>query len=101
MGAVQAQDPAGARWALGLRLAPLTVTEHDIDASIDEGRILRTHAMRFTWQLVAADDVRWLSRSWRRVPRARLRRHEQLGLDAKTLLRSQRAIAKALQGPCT
>ena len=41
LGAMQAQDYAGAKWALALRSAQLT--DADVEAAFDAGRILRTH----------------------------------------------------------
>src|SRR5438105_5538084 len=58
MGAVQAQDFAAAKWALGLRLQG--VTDHDIEQAFTDGAILRTHVMRPTWHFVSPADIRWL-----------------------------------------
>ena len=58
MGAVQAQDFAAAKWALGLRL-PHT-TDSAIELAFNKGEILRTHMMRPTWHFVAPNDIRWL-----------------------------------------
>jgi hypothetical protein len=44
LGAVQAQDYAGAKWALGLRLEG--ATDCHIDRAFAEGTILRTHLLR-------------------------------------------------------
>src|SRR6266566_3758557 len=44
LGAVQAQDFAAAKWALGLRLQG--VTDDDIEQAFTDGAILRTHVMR-------------------------------------------------------
>jgi hypothetical protein len=46
LGAVQAQDFAAARWALGLRMHKATAT--DIERAFNDGTILRTHVMRPT-----------------------------------------------------
>lgn len=93
--AVQAQDPLAARWAVGARVPG--VTERDVIAALDEGRILRTHVMRGTWQYVAPEDLRWLlSLVGAKVRASAARRHQQLGLDAKTLSRSEALLAKAL-----
>ena len=56
--ASQAQDYAGAKWALGLRLQGA----HDVDVerAFNEGSILRTHVMRPTWHFVTPADIRWL-----------------------------------------
>lgn len=45
--AVQAQDYAGAKWALGLRANGLV--EADVEQAFDAGSVLRTHVMRPTW----------------------------------------------------
>src|SRR5688500_1603078 len=58
MGAVQAQDFAGAKWALGLRMRSASDTA--IEEAYNKGQILRTHVMRPTWHFVAPDDIRWL-----------------------------------------
>ena len=58
MGAVQAQDFAAAKWALGLRLKHSS--DHLIEAAYNKGTILRTHLMRPTWHFVTAEDIRWL-----------------------------------------
>src|SRR5205807_5941231 len=58
LGAVQAQDYAGAKWALGMRL--LDATDLSIEQAFADGAILRTHVMRATWHFVARDDLRWL-----------------------------------------
>jgi hypothetical protein len=99
LGAVQAQDPAGARWAIGVRLPPGSVSEASIEKDLDDGRIVRIHAMRFTWQLVAPEDVRWmLALLAPRILARGARRFAELGLDAKTIARSNGALAKALRG---
>src|SRR6516164_8126900 len=58
LGAVQSQDYAGAKWALGMRARGLT--DADLDRLFDAGAILRTHVMRPTWHFVRPDDIRWL-----------------------------------------
>lgn len=56
--AVQAQDYAGAKWALGLRLQG--VSDTDIDQAFADGSILRTHVLRPTWHFITPADIRWL-----------------------------------------
>src|SRR5437763_10667419 len=51
LGAVQAQDYAAAKWALGLRLKG--ATDASLDQAFNAGAILRTHVMRPTWHFVA------------------------------------------------
>ena len=58
LGAVQAQDYAAAKWAVGLRLQ--SATDDAIEQACTEGAILRTHVMRPTWHFVSPADIRWL-----------------------------------------
>src|SRR5689334_17027911 len=58
LGAVQAQDYAAAKWALGLRAPGLTDAE--VDRALAEGTILRTHVLRPTWHFVLPADIRWM-----------------------------------------
>ncbi|MCE9576131.1 MAG: winged helix DNA-binding domain-containing protein [Deltaproteobacteria bacterium] len=105
LGAIQAQDYAGCRWAVALRLratvatsAPtVTPTEAAIDRALAEGAILRTHALRWTWQLVARADIRWLvAFAAPRLYARNARRLAELGVDAPTRAASQRVFARAL-----
>ena len=97
LGAVQAQDYAGAKWALGLRMQ--RVRDGDIEAAFSDGRILRTHVMRPTWHFVAPDDIRWmLALTAPRVSAAIAVYNRRLELDATVFRRSQRAIVRALRG---
>ena len=96
-GAVQAQEYAFAKWAIGLR-APGT-TEADIEAALASGAILRTHPMRLTHHFVTPADIRWLLALL--APRMITRhtpRWRELGLDDRTLGKAQAAIARALEG---
>src|SRR5688572_25108054 len=58
-GAVQAQDYAACKWAIASRLDTPT-TDAAIEKLFDDGKILRTHAFRGTWQLIAPSDIRWI-----------------------------------------
>jgi hypothetical protein len=55
---VQAQDYAGAKWALGLRLKDST--DASIDQAFADGSLLRIHLLRPTWHFVSPTDIRWL-----------------------------------------
>jgi Winged helix DNA-binding domain len=95
--AMQAQDYAGAKWAIGTRLPGST--DRDIEGAFNRGQILRTHVLRPTWHFVAPADIRWLlALTAPRVHRANGHMYRRLALDAATFDRSQRAIAKALRG---
>ena len=97
LGAVQAQDYAGAKWALGLRMQ--RAGDADIEAAFSDGRILRTHVMRPTWHFVTPDDIRWmLALTAPRVSAAIAVYNRRLELDATVFRRSQRAMVRALRG---
>ena len=96
LGAVQAQDFPAAKWAIGLRATGLT--EAAVERAYDQGSILRTHVLRPTWHLVAADDIRWLVALTGPRVTARLGpRHRYLELDDRTVARSRAALTRALQ----
>src|SRR5216684_2672499 len=56
--AVQSQDYAGAKWALGQRSRK--TTDAALDRLFDQGAILRTHVLRPTWHFVLPEDIGWL-----------------------------------------
>lgn len=97
LGAVQAQDFNGAKWALALRMHDVTDTH--IEKAFNKGEILRTHLMRPTWHFVAPDDIRWLLQLT--APRVNIKAgpyYRKYELDAATFKRSHKALTKALQG---
>lgn len=59
LGAVQAQDYAAAKWALGLRVR--VSLDGDIEKAFNDGKILRTHIMRPTWHFLTPADIRWIT----------------------------------------
>jgi hypothetical protein len=96
LGAVQAQDFAGAKWALGQRTKDST--DEVIGRAFDEGRILRTHVMRPTWHFVAPADIRWLQAlTAARVNTASAFYYRHAGLDGSAFARSRRVIERALR----
>ncbi len=96
-GAVQAQDYAGAKWALGQRLE--NATGGTIEEAFNQGRILRTHVMRPTWHFVTPQDIRWmLTLTAPRVRSVLAFMDRQLGLDQAAFRRSSAILAKALKG---
>lgn len=96
MGAVQSQDYAGAKWALGLRTRGLT--DADLDRLFDAGAILRTHVMRPTWHFVLPGDVRWLLElTGPRVRTTMAASDRQLGIDPAFRRRSQAVLEAALR----
>lgn len=95
--AVQAQDYAAAKWALGLRMQ--TATDQVVELAFANGSILRTHVMRPTWHFVAPEDIRWLlNLTSPRVHAANAYQYRRLGLDATIFRRSDAVLAEALRG---
>lgn len=95
--AVQAQDYAGATWALAQRSRGATAAA--IDRAFADGAILRTHVLRPTWHFVTPADARWLLElTGPRVQRANAYWYKTVGLTAARLARTDTAIADALRG---
>lgn len=97
LGAVQAQDYAGAKWALGLRT--LGLTDPDVDRAFMVGSILRTHVLRPTWHFVTPEDIRWLLLlTGPRVHAANAFMFRKLDLDASIIKKSYQVLEKVLRG---
>lgn len=95
-GAMQAQDFAAAKWALGLRSQ---TTDEEVVKLFNEGKILRTHALRPTWQFVAPEDIRWvLQATAPRVHAFNKYYYKKTGVDGATIEKSFDVLTKALQG---
>jgi len=97
MGAMQAQDFAGAKWAVGLRL------QQSEDASIEramaEGTIIRTHVLRPTWHFVSPTDTRWMIElTASRIYKFCAPWYRKLELNNEIFNRCNDALAKALEG---
>jgi len=97
LGAVQAQDYPGAKWAVAQRARGLI--DRVIDQALAEGTILRTHLLRPTWHFVTPADIRWMLRlTAPRVHAANAFMYRRLELDNPVFKRSNAALAKALAG---
>jgi winged helix DNA-binding protein len=96
LGAVQAQDYAGAKWALALRMKD--TTDSMLDQALADGSILRTHLLRPTWHFVAPEDIRWLLKlTAPRVHAASAFMYRQSGLDKALFKKSNSILEKALR----
>lgn len=96
MGAVQAQDYAMAKWAIGVRIPDST--DATIEDSIDRGEIVRTHILRPTWHFVAAADCRWMmDLTAPHINRIAGTHFRQLGLDDKLFRKTNKVIEKVLR----
>ncbi|MCX6047936.1 MAG: winged helix DNA-binding domain-containing protein [Chloroflexi bacterium] len=97
LGAVQAQDYEGAKWAVGQRLNGLS--DSAIEQACTEGAILRTHLLRPTWHFVTPVDIRWmLALTAPRVNLLLSHYYRKLGLDDALFAQSNAVLTQALQG---
>jgi hypothetical protein len=97
LGAVQAQDYAGAKWAIAQRTRGATSAA--FDELFAKGHLLRTHVMRPTWHFVLPADIRWMLRlTAPRVKSATASYDRRLELDDAVYGRCNDLIASALQG---
>ena len=97
LGAVQAQDYTGAKWAVGQRMQ--AADDGVLEQAFAQGEILRTHVMRPTWHFVAPADIRWLlALTAPRVNAVNAYMYRKLELDEALFGRSNEVIAAALQG---
>ena len=97
LGAVQAQDYAGAKWALAMRMQG--AGEAELDRALSDGVILRTHVLRPTWHFVTPADIRWmLELTAPRVHAASAYHYRRLGLDDALFAQSNAVLVKALEG---
>lgn len=97
MGAVQAQDYGGGKWAVAQRTRWLTSTA--VDEAFAKGELLRTHVLRPTWHFVTPQDLRWmLALTAPRINRAMGHYYRQNELDDVLFARCNALFAKALVG---
>ena len=97
MGALQAQDFPMCKWAIGVRMND--ITEQQVNEAFDKGLIIRTHLLRPTWHLVAAEDLRWLLElTAPHINRMVKSWQKQLGISQATLKKSVRLLEKEMQG---
>lgn len=93
--AMQAQEFAHAKWAIGLRTT--NTTNVIVERDFNEGKILRTHVLRPTWHFVSPVDIRWLLKlSAPRVHQANAYFARKLGFDSKLLSRAMGVFVRNL-----
>lgn len=96
-GAVQGQDYAAGKWAIGNRLPGLT--DEAIERAIADRAILRTWPMRGTLHFVAAADIHWILDLNRPRLQALFASHfRKLELDETTFRKSQAVLTTVLEG---
>lgn len=96
LGAVQAQDYPGAKWAVAQRTRG--TTDAELDRALADATILRTHVLRPTWHFVVPADIRWmLALTGGRILAGLGARHRFLEVDAALRRRANRLLEKALR----
>jgi hypothetical protein len=97
MGAMQAQDYAMAKWAIGVRLPE--ATDRLVETALDNGEIIRTHMLRPTWHFISADDIYWMLALRGAGIKAAIRpRAKQLGLTEEIVAKSNQIMERAMRG---
>jgi hypothetical protein len=99
-GAVQAQDVPGALWAIAQRLpADADPSLEAIGAAMDDGRVVRVHALRPTWHFLVPSELRWIQTlTGPRVHQVNGTMYRRLGLGPAEFARADAAIREALAG---
>ena len=101
-GAVQSQDVPGALWGIAQRLARSGEpgpTIRTLGAAMDDGRIVRTHALRPTWHFLVPGELRWIQAlTAGRVHRVNGTMYRRVGLDDDAFARADGAFRGALCG---
>jgi hypothetical protein len=96
-GAVQAQEYAYALWGVAQRTSGAIAA--DLRKLVDDGAILRTHALRPTWHFLAPEDLGWVQAlTGSRVHAFNAYYYRQHGLDFASAERTNRLIVDALRG---
>jgi hypothetical protein len=96
LGAMQVQDYAMAKWAIGSRC---DATEKAIEEAVNSAEIIRTHILRPTWHFVAAEDIHWmLDVSGPQVKRIVASYVKKYGFDDKKFEKINASIEKILAG---
>jgi hypothetical protein len=97
LGAVQAQDYAGGKWALAQRV--IGMNDAAIEQAINDGALVRTHILRPTWHLVTPQDLRWMLALTAERVKMKVSYYERsVGLDDAVFARSNAVIGQALAG---
>ena len=97
MVAMQAQDYAGAKWAIGMRMQ--NSIENNIEDAINQGKILRTHLLRPTWHFVLPQDIRWLlTLTAPRIHTINAPFYKKFGFTDASFNKTNELLVKALQG---
>lgn len=97
MVAMQAQEYAYAKWAIGLRM--VSPTDKAVEKAVAAGNILRTHVLRPTWHFVTPQDIRWLlALTAPRIDAGNAAMYKKQEIDTTVFNKSHDVLAKAMEG---
>jgi hypothetical protein len=97
LAAVQAQEFPYALWSVAQRTTGVRIA--DVRKLVDDGALVRTHALRPTWHLLAPEDVGWIQAlTGPRVQAFNAHYYRQVGIDTESAARTNALIAGALRG---
>jgi hypothetical protein len=97
LGAMQAQEFPYALWSIAQRTTGVGVA--DVRKLVDDGALVRTHALRPTWHLLAPEDLGWIQElTGPRVHAFNAYYYRQFGIDAESAARTDTLITAALRG---
>jgi hypothetical protein len=97
LGAVQSQDYAGAKWALGQRM--VDASDAALDKAFNDGSILRTHLLRPTWHFVSPEAIRWMLKlTAPRVHGVNAFMYRKTEMDRPIIWKSYAVLEKSLRG---
>lgn len=97
LAAMQSQEFAMAKWAIGLRLKGLK--DADVEKAFNKGEILRTHILRPTWHFITPKDICWmLALTAPRVNAFNKYYYRKYNLDNKIFKRCNDTFIKILEG---
>jgi hypothetical protein len=97
MGAMQAQEYAMAKWAIGLRMKGDPSGE-DVESAFQRGKIIRTHVMRPTWHFVSPEGLRALLHlTAPRVHTLNAYYYKQTELDKNIFSKCHKVIERSLR----
>jgi hypothetical protein len=96
-GAIQAQEYAVAKWSVAQRTSGFD--DAAMQRAVDDGAVLRTHALRPTWHFVTAADVGWIQAlTGPRVHALNAYYYRLHGLDDDLAAKTNSVLTEALRG---
>lgn len=96
MGALQAQDYAGSKWTIGLRVPGST--DAQIEQAVADKSIVRSWGLRGTLHWMPPADIHWMTAlAFPKIQMKSATNFKQEGLDKAIFKKSSQVIAKALR----